>query len=97
MSMLDQIFHNPQPERDVNIGLYRLYIGETIADAQAQFMNGIAMDEAALAQKLRSMPDYLKFLGRLNDEIVQEIADVQDQLYGPLNGADSSKQDDCER
>lgn len=80
MSILDEIFKCPQPGRIVNTGLYQVYMAETLTIAQRE-----RWPEEKVATKLQSLEDYLKFLSSFNDMVVQEIADVSDQLYGPLN------------
>ncbi len=79
MSFLDKIFNNPQPRRVVNGTLYRLYMCQAVAEAQQE-----AWSEETLAERIQSFPDYLRFLNGLNNAVVQEISDVDQQLYGPL-------------
>ena len=81
MSFLDGIFKNPQNDAVVHIGLYRIYWSQMVSDAQNN-----KWSEAKLAQELKSLPNYLKFLGELNDTVVQEISDVSNNLYGPIDG-----------
>lgn len=87
MSFLDAIFQDPQPSRLVHAGLYQLYMSAAVEAGQnAQW------SEKELADRLTSMPDYLKFLNNLNDVVVQEIADVSDQIYGPLDKPNEDKE-----
>lgn len=79
MDHIDKKFENRQPDTVVHKLLYKLYMHHLIAEMQENQMNG-----RILAEKLQSMSEYLKFLGALNDLVVQEISDISDQLYGPL-------------
>lgn len=85
MSMLDLIFKNPQPDRIVNNALYQLFMKDVILEAQS-----LKYSEERLIHNLTALPDYLAFLHRLKDSVVQEIADVGDQICGQ-SGQDNDK------
>ena len=89
MSMLDLIFKNPQPDRIVNKTLYQFFMSEVVLEAQLKMYS-----EEQLISKLTNMSEYLAFLNRFNDSVVQEISDVSDQIYGKLGQSnDESKED----
>lgn len=91
MSILDEIFSNPQPNYTINKPLYSLYISQCIADAQR---DGITENE--LIERLRSFLGYLQFLNELNNTVVQEISDVSNQLYGEFGSGEAGHSTDGE-